>query len=414
MDIATGVITFLELTKAVIDYIEGVKAAKEDKRALLGQLRHAESLLTLLRDLEKSDTGQTYLNATRKLISEGGLKLYEDSLQELLALSKKSRFKWPFIRDDLTKHLDRIDRANNLFTLVISRDDVKLSSAIHEEVQHVQESVHGVKESVEELQRKNRTDEESRILDWISIFNPETDHVRVAKARLSGTGQWFLNDQKFIEWRQSQKPGGFWALGNPGVGKTVLSSLVIDELFENEFEQQDIGVAYFYLDYTQRETHNATFLLRSILRQLCALKASLPRALIDFHSLHSRKGRPIFAGNLVACLTQVIQEFERVFVVIDALDEFEEGQERNELLNSLTSLAETSLKVIVTSRPHPNDIRRRLSDFTSFEVEANPDDVKLFLNGTIDNDEEALEIIERDESLREDVVDTLMERARGM
>ena len=405
LDVASSVIALIQATKAVIDYVDDVKDAKEDKRVLLNELRQAEFALKMIQNLAKPGTGQTYLDATNNLISRGGLDLYKKTLDELTLLSKKNRFKWPFEKKDLAKHLGRIERANTLFTMLISRDHVRLSNAIHEEVQRM-------RDAMEVIVEKGRTDEERGILNWIGRYTPETDHERVAKPRLPGTGQWFLQREEFATWRNDPMPGGLWALGNPGVGKTILSSLVVDELFANEFEQQGVGVAYFYFDYTKRETHSASFLLRSILRQLCAYKTPLPRAAVEFHSNYST--RPVFANHLAATLSLVVHEFSRVYVVIDALDEFEEGPDRAELLEYLTTLAQNSVKLLVTSRPHPNDIKRRLDGFATLEVEANPDDIKMFLNKTISNHSGALEIMDDDEGLREEIVNTLMERAQGM
>ena len=405
LDVASSIIAFIQATKAVIDYIDDVKDAKEDKRALLDELRQAEFALKMIQNLAKPDTGQTCLDATSSLISRGGLVLYKTTLDELALLSKKNRFKWPFEKKDLAKHLGRIERANTLFTMLIQGDHVRLSSAIYEEVQRMRDTMDVIVE-------KGRTDEERGILDWIGRYTPDTDHERVAKPRLPGTGQWFLQREEFANWRNDPMPGGLWALGNPGVGKTILSSLVVGELFANEVEQQGAGVAYFYFDYTKRETHSASFLLRSILRQLCAYRTPLPRAAVEFHSNYST--RPVFANHLAATLSLVAHEFSRVYVVIDALDEFEEGQDRAEVLEYLTTLAQNSVKLLVTSRPHPNDIKRRLDSFASLKVEANPDDIKMFLNETISSHAGAMEIMDDDEGLREEIVNKLMERAQGM
>ena len=405
LDVASSIIALIQATKAIIDYIDDVKDAKDDKRALLDELRQAEFALKMIQNLAKPDTGQTYLDATKSLISQGGLTLYKKSLDELFILSKKSRFKWPFEKKDVAVHVGRVERANSILTMVIQGDHVRLSSAIYEEVQRM-------RDAVDVIVGKTRTNEERGILDWIGRYTPETDHERVAKPRLPGTGQWFLQREEFVNWRNDPKPGGLWALGNPGVGKTILSSLVIDELFATEFEQKGVGVAYFYFDYTKRETHSASFLLRSVLRQLCSFRTPLPGAAVEFHKTYSN--RPVFANRLAAYLSLVVQEFSRVYVVIDALDEFEEGPDRAELLEYLTTLAQNSVKLLVTSRPHPNDIKRRLNGFASLEVEANPDDIQMFLHETISKDGDAMEIMEEDEGLREDIVKTLMDRAQGM
>ena len=404
LDAAGSIIAILQATKAVIDYLKDVKDAKEEKRVLLDELEQAHHLLETIKFFANPTTGQKYLDSTRDLISKGGLDLYKDSLDELQRLAKKNRFLWPFKGKDLAKHVSRVERAKTLFTLVIQGDQVKLASAILEEVQRV-------RETVRELEQTSRTDAERGILGWVGRSTPELDHERVAKARLRGTGRWLLERPEFVEWRQASTPRGLWAAGDPGVGKTILSSLVVDEFLDNEL-QSGAGVAYFYFDYTKKETHTADYLLRSVLRQLSALKTPLPKPLLDFHKVYSV--RPVFSSVLASVLALVVQEFSAVYLVIDALDEFEEGPDRTELLDYLTTLAQNSLRLFVTSRPHPNDIKRRLSGLVRLDVEADPEDIRVFLNKTIENDPDALEIMEEDEGLKDEIVNILMERAKGM
>ena len=120
-----------------------------------------------------------------------------------------------------------------------------------------------------------------------------------------------------------------------------------------------VALAYVYLDYARKEMHNAAAVVASLLRQLAAQKTPLPAAVVNFHaSVHKAyDARPVYANDHAAAISLVAREFEQVFVVVDALDEFPEGKERKELMGLLTSLAQSSVKLFVTSKAF---LRRRL------------------------------------------------------
>ena len=69
------------------------------------------------------------------------------------------------------------------------------------------------------------SDEDARILRWLSPLEPNNRHQGVRTDRLDGVGDWFLETSEFREWRGSE--GGadkavLFCSGNPGVGKTYL------------------------------------------------------------------------------------------------------------------------------------------------------------------------------------------------
>ena len=70
-----------------------------------------------------------------------------------------------------------------------------------------------------------RSDEEARILRWLSPLEPTNRHQSVRTDRFDGVGDWFLETSEFREWRGRE--GGankavLFCSGNPGVGKTYL------------------------------------------------------------------------------------------------------------------------------------------------------------------------------------------------
>jgi len=69
------------------------------------------------------------------------------------------------------------------------------------------------------------SDEDARILRWLSPLEPNHRHQDLRADRLDGVGEWLLETREFREWRGSEDGAGKEVLlcsGNPGVGKTYL------------------------------------------------------------------------------------------------------------------------------------------------------------------------------------------------
>jgi len=71
----------------------------------------------------------------------------------------------------------------------------------------------------------NLSDEDAKILCWLSPLEPDNRHHGVRTNRFEGVGGWLLETSEFRGWRGSE--GGadkavLFCSGNPGVGKTYL------------------------------------------------------------------------------------------------------------------------------------------------------------------------------------------------
>lgn len=63
------------------------------------------------------------------------------------------------------------------------------------------------------------------ILQWLSPLDPSSQHLENQKRRLEGTGQWMLENDKFVEWSSetSNKRSSLCCYGDAGAGKTIIS-----------------------------------------------------------------------------------------------------------------------------------------------------------------------------------------------
>ena len=85
----------------------------------------------------------------------------------------------------------------------------------------------GHKDSFNVINSYNNTsvDEKPQILQWLSPLEPRVRHQDVRTSRLDGVGEWLLQSDEFIDWRDGKGESDratLFCSGAPGVGKTYL------------------------------------------------------------------------------------------------------------------------------------------------------------------------------------------------
>ena len=96
------------------------------------------------------------------------------------------------------------------------------------------------------------------------------DHETARKNRHPGTCEWILHHPKFQKWSQipAEKGGQLWINAGPGVGKTVLTSFIIDHLLNSGARYGPHILLYFYFSESSLQNNNATAATCSIAYQL--------------------------------------------------------------------------------------------------------------------------------------------------
>ncbi|KAJ7076817.1 hypothetical protein C8R44DRAFT_655332, partial [Mycena epipterygia] len=218
--------------------------------------------------------------------------------------------------------------------------------------------------------------ERDQIIEWYSPLNFFLRQADIFNSRQPGTGQWLLEHDLFKKWK-SWTINNIWCRGMPGAGKTVLVSIIVDHL-RTQLETYNIGVAVIYLNHKETDTQSPSNLLASLWRQL-VLRKSIGS---DVHELYEKHREPRTRPSLAEAQTvllSAIKEYSKVFILVDALDEYPDAQ-RDDLLRSLFVLA-PSVKFLMTSRPHIT-----FNDppfFETLEIRATKVDIWKYLNGQI-------------------------------
>jgi hypothetical protein len=230
---------------------------------------------------------------------------------------------------------------------------------------------------------KVRQDDQDRqkILAWLTPVNYAPQQSDYLKRRQPETGQWLLDSAEYQTWLKTNKQTLFCP-GIPGAGKTILTSMVIDDLHIQFQDQSDVGVAYLYCNFRQRDEQRAEGLLASLLKQLSQERPSLPDIVKTLYDHHQKKQTQPSLDEISRTLQSVAAIYSRVFIVVDALDECQASDCcRSKFLSEVFSLqAKTRINFFATSRPIP-DIEREFKGYPSCEILASDEDVRRYLDG---------------------------------
>ena len=173
-----------------------------------------------------------------------------------------------------------------------------------------------------------------------------------------------------------------------------------------------MALAFVYFDYRDQGSLSSESIVASLLRQVASQNPALPTSLVELYTKFRDQNRKPQIQDLELTLLHVCQEFNQVFVAIDALDECDESMRRKSFLPFLATLQQTpKIRLFIASRPYPEDIRKALGAAPQVTVEASDADLKKYLRRRIDESANA-EII--DEDFRQNLIETVAKGAHKM
>jgi hypothetical protein len=202
----------------------------------------------------------------------------------------------------------------------------------------------------------------------------------------------------------------------------VSSSLVIVHI---ECED-DVCVTWLYCDYGDLNTQTPANMIGALVRQAviklyCA--GTLSYKAIYLLLAKKRRKKPLDLKEAINSLMDVLGQFPRSYICVDALDECsDEG--RRSLLESLRTLSigfgsTTSIRIFITARHHIGDhVNRYLigesgATFEPMYLKANQNDIEKFVRYEIENDING-HGIHMDEEFKDMVVSKIVGTSNGM
>lgn len=205
---------------------------------------------------------------------------------------------------------------------------------------------------------------------WLEQINPSSAHNAAGHLHESQTGQWVVRTKEWQAWANEpvgRAPRLLWIHGIPGAGKTVLAYSMIEQVkaAASADRTKSTAAVYYYCHHGRNKDETASF-LSWIVSQLCRKSDYIPEGLMD---LYNEASEPTIK-NLLDCLEAVVAKYQRVYVVLDAVDE---SNPRKNLLKALVALGSeqrfSALRLTVTSR-----------EYEDIEAELKPRSISLSMN----------------------------------
>ncbi|EUC34823.1 hypothetical protein COCCADRAFT_92467 [Bipolaris zeicola 26-R-13] len=207
---------------------------------------------------------------------------------------------------------------------------------------------------------------------WLAAANCGADQEAYAKVRQehAGTGKWLLQENRFCSWFDPIlcSTHMLWMNGIPGAGKTILTSLVVEEAMK----LPDVHVAFFYCRYLDSERNTFLAVARGILSQLLFQDDAL---LTYIYEKASTSGQVTLSLEATAreLLETSLKAFEKLYIVIDGIDECE-GDQRQQIVSFFQSICdslppadEDSLRCMFVSQDD-NIARKQFANISSLKI----------------------------------------------
>lgn len=213
--------------------------------------------------------------------------------------------------------------------------------------------------------------------------------VDIDLVRVPGSGAWIFDHPTYQLWKRESHSPLLWISGNPGVGKTILSSAIIKDLqsrARDQHQHQGHVVTYFHCRSDQESSRTTLGLLATLIMQLGAVVTAeaataaseaapvhtdIPPCLLEAYQKSIKFGRRSMsrADGPENILQSLASRFQRVSVVVDGLDEMEEPDKASEILLRLSHSSSTALSIVFLSRNVP-PIKKRLQSQPQIHISA--------------------------------------------
>lgn len=133
LSISASITALLQITSTVIQYLNSVKGASEDRRRLVSELASVSGILFILQDqADGAKQGDQWSSTLQSLsVPEGPLAQFRGALERLSSkfAPPATRLKklghaivWPFQKEEIKEILGSIERQKALFNLARQND----------------------------------------------------------------------------------------------------------------------------------------------------------------------------------------------------------------------------------------------------------------------------------------------------
>ncbi|KAF4943729.1 hypothetical protein FGADI_13200 [Fusarium gaditjirri] len=264
----------------------------------------------------------------------------------------------------------------------VEASDVGREPTANEVLGQMHEALIHSDKNIMEVKRKMDRKEGVDILEWLTPVNYGPQQSDYFSQREKGTGEWLLSSKEFQEWVENGQT--LFCPGVPGAGKTIVTSIVINELTTRFGDDETVGIAYIYGNYRRTGEQTLDHLLKSLLKQLVQGQSFIPESVKSLYDKHSVRETRASLEEASATIQSISGLYSQIYIIVDALNELKaiDGC-RNRLLEEIFKLqAQCGAKLFATSRFIP-EIMDKFEGSTAIKIRADDEDVRSFLDSKI-------------------------------
>lgn len=278
-------------------------------------------------------------------------------------------------------------------------------------LKQVQQDTSATREDVAHIKSELVKEQDLEILNWLTSVDYGPVQSDYLSRRQPGTGQWLLESIEFQDWLAISNRTLFCP-GIPGAGKTIITSIVVDDLSSRFDIDSNIGMAYIYCNFQRQNKQSIDYLLASVLKQLTPPHSSQLDNVKSVYDRHKKKRTRPSLEEIVQLLDSVVGIYSRVFIIVDALDECQVSDGcRLKFLSALFELQiRHRINIFATSRFIP-EVTEHFKDSKTLVIYAKTDDVAKYLK---DHMHELPYFVQQNQQLQQEIVTGILSVIDGM
>ena len=411
-------------------YVKSVKNASKDVKTLSSEIGALYGILCNLRlvsdQLEDENVASTMraehiyscyqtLERVKSVLEKHETRsLYSDQRTAL-----KRNLRWPFTSQEVKVLVDEIERHKATLGLALNVDGMLgLLQALSKQ-NDINQSLKDINTELK-LEREAETRvaidrRRQKVLDSFGYLDPRKNLDMARKLRHPGTGFWLTESPDFKLWLDTDH-AHLWLYGIPGSGKTIPSSLLVEEILSKS--NPDIAIAYFFCDYKTPATQQPCQIPGCLVQQLAKQDEQSFAKVQNFYDNcgSSRRVPGEYEPEDLCHLTVSIAEnYDCTMIIIDGLDECgESARYVTELLGNLSiERSNVNIKTLLLSRDEL-DIRQCLEHYPRMSIAAKNGDLKLYVDAEIEQRTRKKMLNIKSPELKEHIRERLVQGAEGM